>query len=352
MTITGIALDPVLSVGTIRFEPAANCTETVAGATVGTIVATGARSSDATLNRLMVAVGGAGLAAERYAVCVQFLSSNTTVGGFVQVGNTRLLASSVSAFTPLTRLEGVASERVTIAGIALDPMVSVRSVRFEPGVVCTPATAGAANGTVVATGGLVDLSGGALTSLEVTIGGSGLVANIYSVCIDYVANVASGAFEKVGGGELYIGELVSAERGGVVLDCSFTHSTLFACSGRVVSFLPASVQRLTSGEVVTVSGVALDPVISVRSVRFEPGAWCTTTISGATNGTVTASGAIQALASNTKLTVVVGGSGLPPALYAVCVDFHANIAQGNYQMVGSVQLYVGECAVGRLCFFC
>lgn len=92
VTITGIGLDPVLSVGQVRFEPGTNCTATVAGARAGTTVASGVRFSDATLNRLTVEVGGGGLAAEQYAVCAQFVWSNTTVGGFVQVGSTQLLA--------------------------------------------------------------------------------------------------------------------------------------------------------------------------------------------------------------------------------------------------------------------
>lgn len=115
----------------------------------------------------------------------------------------------MSGFGPLTRLEGVSSERVTVTGVALDPAVSVRQVRFEPGTACTETIVGAANGTVVASGGLVDISAAAnLTRalLEVTVGGSGLTAGIYSVCIDYVANNVNGTFEKVGSGELYVGE--------------------------------------------------------------------------------------------------------------------------------------------------
>lgn len=229
-----------------------------------------------------------------------------------------IIVASAMSYSPLTVLGGVSNASVTISGVALDAVQSVRAVRFERGLSCSAASNNNSTVVIAAVGGMSDVSGGNRTLLQVVVGGSGLSAGVYSVCIDYVANVAQGNYVAVNSSQLlYVG----------------------AVSG----FAPATVLANRGDAVVSVVGAGLDAVLSVRQVRFEPGGnGCTVSSGGAASGTVVASGSMSANSNGTQLFVGVGGIGLAPQLYSVCVDFVANVNGSNFVSAGSGVLYVGE----------
>lgn len=98
-----------------------------------------------------------------------------------------------------------------------------------------------------------------------------------------------------------------------------------------------------ASESVRITGIALDATDSVRAVRFEPAASCSVTTAGSVMGTVTASGNMTRDSSASELTVYVGGTGLAPQVYAVCIDYLANSAAGAFERVGNSTLLVGAC---------
>jgi hypothetical protein len=64
---------------------------------------------------------------------------------------------------------------------------------------------GATNGTVTANSTFVSSGGNSV--VVVTVGGVGLPAAIYSVCLDLVANSVVGGFAQVGSSSLLVGAL-------------------------------------------------------------------------------------------------------------------------------------------------
>ena len=109
--------------------------------------------------------------------------------------------AAASSFSPLIVSAGVASLVVSVSGLGLGYPQSVRNVRLEPGGLgCAVSQAGPpASGTVQIPS--VDLSSSADNSvLDVTLPSSGgLATNVrsWSVCIDFVANPATGQYAMV-----------------------------------------------------------------------------------------------------------------------------------------------------------
>ena len=111
----------------------------------------------------------------------------------------------------------------------------------------------------------------------------------------------------------------------------------------MTSFTPVTVLPNRWDAVVSIVGAGLDGVLSVRQVRFEAGGnGCTASLGGAANGTVVASGSMVSSNGSSVLAVTVGGIGLAPQLYSVCVDFAANVNGSQFVGAGSGLLYVGE----------
>ena len=115
----------------------------------------------------------------------------------------RFRIGSVSSFSPVTLLNSNGAPQVTITGLGLD-VYSVRAVRYEPSASCTVAVVNATTGTVNGTT-IAAVSGSNQTTITVTQNGT-IASASYSVCVDFVANVASGSFVKVGSWQLLIRE--------------------------------------------------------------------------------------------------------------------------------------------------
>lgn len=111
-----------------------------------------------------------------------------------------ILTGFVSGFSPVTVVAGSSNATVTISGVALDPSVSVRAVRFEPGSGgCTFGRTGAAAGTVDLVGGLSVVNGSQWTLVSGSVGGSGLSSGQYAVCVDLTShNSTTGGFVQAG----------------------------------------------------------------------------------------------------------------------------------------------------------
>ena len=88
VTITGLGLD-VVSVRAVRFEPALNCTTTVANATVGTVNGTLVANVAGSGQTMLTVTQNATIAPGAYSVCVDF-TGNPVSGLFVNVGQTQL----------------------------------------------------------------------------------------------------------------------------------------------------------------------------------------------------------------------------------------------------------------------
>ena len=91
---------------------------------------------------------------------------------------------------------------------------------------------------------------------------------------------------------------------------------------------------------VTLYGIALQYSTSVRAVRFEPSSTCTSTLANPTAGTLNATSYVSSTSMAT-LTAIVGGVGLAPGTYSVCVDLTGNPVTGNFQQIGPSLLLVG-----------
>ena len=126
---------------------------------------------------------------------------------------------------------------MSVSGVGLDAVNSVRSVAFAVGSGCASPSvfassfvnAGSNNNTVLS------------VSLPVSVG---LDPGSYSVCVNFFASVSNATFVSAGSGLLFVGS--------------------------VTGFSPLTVLAGSAGasSVVTVSGLGLDAVNSVRSVMF------------------------------------------------------------------------------------
>lgn len=111
-----------------------------------------------------------------------------------------------------------------------------------------------------------------------------------------------------------------------------------------VSTFTGTVLAFDASSVLTLSGVALDPMTqrgSVRSVRFELAGTCTA-------GATSANAVVQPLMSNVSASAslfelyvpLVNTSGLSGGQWSVCVDWVAASVVPTYVRVGDAGLYV------------
>ena len=107
------------------------------------------------------------------------------------------------------------------------------------------------------------------------------------------------------------------------------------------SFSPVTLLNSNSAPQVTITGLGLD-VYSVRAVRYEPAATCTSKTANATVGTVNGMVIAAVNGSNQTMVTVAQNTTIPPGSYSVCVDFVANNVNGSFVKVGSSQLLIGE----------
>ena len=114
-------------------------------------------------------------------------------------------AAAALSFGPHTVNVNDSSASIVVSGVGLQSVTSVRDVRFEPSGNCTVSVVGATNGTVSAVGGMSN-NGGDLSRLAVVVGGSGLAAGVYSVCVDFSGNDAGGQYQRVDSSGLFVGE--------------------------------------------------------------------------------------------------------------------------------------------------
>lgn len=110
----------------------------------------------------------------------------------------------MTSFNPVSVLATNAGAMISVSGSGLD-VSSVRAVRFEPGVTCTGSgaspAAGTVNGTSVQNGSGSGVGVGTLITVTQSVAfGTGS----YSVCVDFAANAAGGAFVKVGSSQFLV----------------------------------------------------------------------------------------------------------------------------------------------------
>ena len=216
ITISGTGLATTF---TVELEAGATCT---AAGGAG-IVLTGAKTLNGDGTSLTVVTGVATVTAAggpTYSVCVQQDS-----GDFVKVGASEVTAEvrGLTSFAPASGPENDASASFAITGTGLR---AGDAVRLEVGG-CTPAGAGTAATVVGVNGGN--------TQLDFVVGGAGLAAASYEVCVQFGG---VGDFTAVPGGPLVLGAC-----GVVWFFCFFSFPFFsFLCfvpsSGCGLSFLP------------------------------------------------------------------------------------------------------------------
>ena len=183
ITISGTGLATTF---TVELEAGATCT---AAGGAG-IVLTGAKTLNGDGTSLTVVTGVATVTAAggpTYSVCVQQDS-----GDFVKVGASEVTAEvrGLTSFAPASGPENDASASFAITGTGLR---AGDAVRLEVGG-CTPAGAGTAATVVGVNGGN--------TQLDFVVGGAGLAAASYEVCVQFGG---VGDFTAVPGGPLVLG---------------------------------------------------------------------------------------------------------------------------------------------------
>lgn len=224
-----------------------------------------------------------------------------------------------SSFSPPFVRPNDPTDRVIISGFGLS---ASNSVRFENGTSCTPI--GAKGISVVLD--TIALDG---SYLSFAVGSNGLPVGQYSVCLRLSA---TDVYFKVSNNHLYARECMPFDV--CVGFSSVTYSLYFlslsppppAATATAVS--PLFMQAYIPSFQFNVTGLGLS---TTDAVIFEASTSCTPSGAGF-NATVTSvSSTLQVL------NAIVGGSGLSPAIYSVCVKFGL---QFNYTRVASVSVTV------------
>lgn len=263
-----------------------------------------------------------------------------------------MIAGGVANFTS-SLLANDESLPVVLFGSGLDPSSergSVRGIRFELASSCT---AGAqSNNSVIDVGASALGANEGNSILTIPLSGTGgFSVGRWSVCVDWSATAETPTYARVGTSNAYVQVGSFSSSMIFILFFFFTVLKGFSCAiltaGGVSDFTPTVLVNDAS-QVVTISGVGLDPdsiVGSVRSVRFENALTCTA--SGSSNNTIVTPvfGQVSTNAAKTLLVVPLAGtSGLSGGLWSVCIDWTAFNNSDLYVRVGnaSAVISVGE----------
>ena len=312
--MNGLGIPPNTS-AVISFN---NTCPTLSGLSTFHYVAMTNVSVSSTFVQFNASIPASGLPIGQYLVCLQYVPSTdyiqaTSSSLFVRCVSPILhldaissipCVASITSFSPLIVEHDTANVTVTVSGSFLDS--SSQLVVVQPGSVCSSA---ATNSSVVLSSVTQSPD---RTRLVITIGNSGLVPGMYSVC--FQVNALS-PFVAVGPHQL-------------------------ACPV-ATSFSPTVLLPFTPSQTVTVTGVSLNAAI--LSVVFEP-LGCQSAITPSP-GAVIVSGVPSLLAAGSQWTATIGGTGLPSAVYTVCVQYSPALF---FEAVGGL-VYAGLC-VCRLCF--
>ena len=194
---------------------------------------------------------------------------------------------------------------LTLSGLVLDDVSSVRSVMFGVRSSCSLLS--------VSASGVANVGGSNNTLVVVSFPTSvGLAPGSDSVCVNFFASVSNATFVSAGSRLLFVGS--------------------------VTGFSPLTVLAGSAGAsvVVTVSGLGLDAVNSVRSVMFGR-AGCGAPTVAASSFSNYGGGS----SNNTLHFVRLPSVGLNSSSHQVCVGFTACKA-GLVSSVGSEFLLLGE----------